>query len=68
MSSVADRPMCPTCKHRMSLATIRAGQRGYEDRTFQCSTCHRLEKVSVPVDPLDTTAVGWIAGKLRPPR
>jgi hypothetical protein len=66
--STADRPMCPTCKHRMGLARIGPGKRGFEERTFECSTCHRLEKVSVAVDPLHTNAVGWLAGDLRPPR
>jgi hypothetical protein len=52
----------------MGLARIGPGKRGFEERTFECSTCHRLEKVSVAVDPLHTNAVGWLAGDLRPPR
>jgi hypothetical protein len=60
--------MCPTCKHRMGLARISAGQRGFEDRTFECSTCDRIENISIPVDPLKTDALGWLASELRPPR
>jgi uncharacterized protein YlaI len=67
-SSINDRPMCPTCKHRMALARISPGERGFEDRTFECSTCDRVEKISVAVDPLKTDALGWLAGELRPPR
>jgi hypothetical protein len=52
----------------MALAGISAGQRGFEDRTFECSTCHRIEKISAVVDPLKTDALGWLAGELRPPR
>lgn len=66
--SIAERPMCPVCKHRMGLARISAGERGVEVRTFECATCHRTEKVSVAIDPLKTDAVGWLASELRPPR
>ena len=66
--SNVERPMCPTCKHRMGLARISPGKRGYEERTFECSTCHHLEKVCFDVDPLKTDAAGWLAGELKPPR
>jgi hypothetical protein len=65
--SASERPMCPTCKHRMALGRISPGERGFEERTFECSTCHRLEKVSLPVDPFKTNAVGWLASELKPP-
>lgn len=68
MDSLNDRPMCPLCKHRMALARISAGERGFEDRTFECSTCGRTENISVAVDPMKTNAVGWLAGELRPLR
>jgi hypothetical protein len=66
--SMVERPMCPTCKHRMGLAYISPGMRGFEDRTFECSTCHHTEKISFPIDPLKTDALGWLAGELKPPR
>jgi hypothetical protein len=65
---IVDRPMCPTCKHRMALARISPGDRGFEERTFECATCRRTEKVSFAVDPDKTDALGWMAGELRPPR
>jgi len=52
----------------MGLARISAGERGVELRTFECATCHRIEKVSFAIDPLKTDAVGWLASELRPPR
>jgi hypothetical protein len=52
----------------MGLARVTAGTRGFEDRTFECSTCHRTEKLSVAVDPMKTDALGWLAGEPRPPR
>jgi len=67
-SSIIERPMCLTCKHRMGLARISPGKRGFEEHTFECSTCHRIEKVSLAIDPLKTDAVGWLASELRPPR
>ena len=67
MSIYADRPMCPTCKHRMGLGRISPGERGFEDRTFECSTCHRTEKQSFAVDPMKPDAVGWLASEIIPP-
>jgi hypothetical protein len=64
---ITERPSCPTCKHKMGLALISPGKRGFEMRTFECATCHRIEKVSFPIDPLKTDAVGWLASELRPP-
>ena len=65
---ITERPSCPTCKHKMRLAQISAGKRGFEMRTFECANCHRIEKVSFPIDPLKTDAVGWLASELMPPR
>ncbi|WP_409191995.1 response regulator [Bradyrhizobium sp. RDM4] len=66
-ASTNDRPMCPDCKHRMALARI-PGPRGFDERTFECSTCNRTEVVRFPVDPMQTDAVGWLAGELNPPQ
>jgi hypothetical protein len=52
----------------MGLARISPGKRGFEEHTFECSTCHRIEKASFAIDPLKTDAVGWLASELRPPR
>jgi hypothetical protein len=37
------------------------GKRGFEERTFECSTCRRIENVSFPIDPMKTDALGWLA-------
>ena len=66
MSIYGDRPMCPTCKHRMGLARISPGKRGYEERTFECATCHLTEKLSFAVDPMKPDAVGWLASEIKP--
>jgi hypothetical protein len=64
---ISDRPMCPACKHRMALARISPGTRGFEERTFEYSTCARTDKVTAAVDPMKTDAIGWLASELRPP-
>jgi hypothetical protein len=51
----------------MGLARISPGRRGFEERTFECSTCHRIEKMAFPVDPMKTDALGWLASELKPP-
>jgi hypothetical protein len=67
VSSITERPSCPTCKHRMGLAGISVAKPGFEQRTFECATCHRIEKISIPIDPLKTDAIGWMASELEPP-
>jgi hypothetical protein len=52
----------------MALARISPGIRGFEERTFECATCDRTDKISVAVDPMQTDAVGWLASELQPPR
>jgi hypothetical protein len=37
-SATNDRPMCQVCKHRMVLARISPGERGLDERTFECAT------------------------------
>jgi hypothetical protein len=51
----------------MGLGRISPGSAGFEERTFAGSSCYRFEKVSFPLDPLKTDAVGWLASELRPP-
>jgi hypothetical protein len=52
----------------MGLARIFPGERGFEVRIFECSTCDRIERMTYPVDPMKTDALGWLAGELKPPR
>jgi hypothetical protein len=60
--ATAKRLSCPKCGSSMPAAI------GYRGAAFECATCGRFETVPVPVDPLRTNAVGWVAGELRPPR
>jgi hypothetical protein len=52
----------------MALARISPGERGFEERTFECRTCHSIKKISFAIDPLKSDAVGWLLSELRPPR
>jgi hypothetical protein len=67
-NSIVEQPMCLTCKHRMALARISPSERGFEERTFECRTCHSIKKISFAIDPLKSDAVGWLLSELRPPR
>jgi hypothetical protein len=51
----------------MALPRISPGER-LRERTSECSSCWRNEKISVGIDRIKTDAVGWLDGKLRPPR
>jgi len=51
----------------MELARISPGNRGFEDRTFECASCHRIEKISFAID-LMKTGVGSVDSELKPPR
>jgi transposase-like protein len=57
-NSASIRPMCPTCKHRMGLARIFPSERGLEQLFFECHTCHRIERVTFSIDPVETDAKG----------
>src|SRR5258708_32425347 len=52
--SFSERPMCPACKHRMGLARIVSGKRGFGEGAFEGGTCHRPPKSSFPADALET--------------
>jgi hypothetical protein len=48
----------------MGLARISPGKRGFEERTFECSTCGRTDKISVPVDPMRSAGSPANSGRL----
>jgi hypothetical protein len=59
---------CPKCRTRMKLARIAPGPRGFELRTFDCAKCDNVEQIAIASDPMESDAVGWFTGELRPPR
>jgi hypothetical protein len=45
------RPICPKCLTRMSLARIVRGPKGFDRRTFECLKCrHFMETVETDLD------------------
>jgi hypothetical protein len=57
---------CPTCRTRMTLASISPGPTGFELRTFDCAKCDHVEKVAIASDPTKSGDVGWLVGELHP--
>jgi hypothetical protein len=45
-----------------------AGASGYQEVSFECSTCGDREIRAVTEDPLRIDMVGWLASELRPPK
>jgi hypothetical protein len=66
--ATVERPSCRKCKHPMMVGRNSPGAIGYQELTFECSTCGRFETLAAPIDPLRTDAVGWLASELRPPK
>jgi hypothetical protein len=51
----------------MKLARTSPGPTGFELRTFDCSNCDNVEQIAIASDPMNSYAVGWFTGELRPP-
>lgn len=66
--STIERPYCPKCKSRMTLARISPGPPGFDHRTFECAKCNNVENVIVAHDPMSSNATGWLYGELKAPR
>jgi tRNA(Ile2) C34 agmatinyltransferase TiaS len=64
---VIERPRCPKCQTRMSLARIAPCSSGYDLRTFECSKCERVLKEVIATDPMKSDKAGWLAGQLKAP-
>jgi hypothetical protein len=63
-----ERPRCPKCENRMSLARIKPGSKGFDLSRFECDKCEHVLVVTVATDPMKSAkAMGWIAGELKPP-
>jgi exosome complex RNA-binding protein Csl4 len=52
----------------MITSAVSDGSEGLEQRTFECPKCGHTETRTVAYDPLESNAVGWIKGELRPPK
>jgi hypothetical protein len=67
LSSI-ERPRCPRCQTRMSLARIMSGPSSHDLRTFECTKCQHVRKEMVPTDSTKSDALRWLVGNLKPPK
>jgi hypothetical protein len=51
----------------MSLSRILPRRAALDLRTFECGKCGHVEKVIADIDPMKSSALGWLLGELRPP-
>lgn len=59
---VIERPRCPKCQTRMSLAGIAPGPSGYDLRTFECGKCEHVLKEVISTDPMKVRQ-SWMVGR-----
>ncbi len=60
------RRRCLLCQAPMEVQRIVAARAGFEHWTLRCTSCSRIDQMQVDTDPLDSGALGWIEGELRP--
>jgi hypothetical protein len=61
-------PRCPKCRTRMVIAAVEEGPKGFEHRSFECSSCAHREQNVIACDPTNTNALGWLTSGLHPPK
>jgi hypothetical protein len=61
-----ERPRCPKCLVRMSLARLSPGHPSHDLRTFECSGCAHIQ-ATLSTDPMKSQKAGWIPGDFKPP-
>jgi transposase-like protein len=61
------RCRCLVCQSPMEVQRIAAARVGFEHWTLRCTSCGRVDQMQVNTDPLESEALGWIEGELRPP-
>jgi len=62
------RRRCFVCQAPMKIQLITAARVGFEHWTLRCTSCGRIDQMQVNTDPLQSEALGWIEGELKPPR
>jgi hypothetical protein len=58
---------CPKCHSQMKLCRITAARPAFDLRLFECGKCNHVERVLVRAEPIESPALGWLLGELRPP-
>lgn len=58
---------CVKCEAQMVLARTTPARLGFNSQAFECVQCGHLEKILIAADPIQSNALGWLLGELRPP-
>jgi hypothetical protein len=66
--SPIDRPRCPRCQSRMTLALIAPGPRGYDLHAFECAACDHTCTLTTLADPMRSDLLGWLAHERKQPK
>jgi len=66
--TILERPSCRKRRHPMRVGRNLSGVVHYCELSFECSICGFCETFAVPVHPLRTDTIGWLASELRPPK
>jgi hypothetical protein len=51
----------------MALSRVLPQRATLDLRTFECGKCGHVEKAVADIDPMKSSALGWLLGELRPP-
>jgi uncharacterized Zn finger protein len=62
------RPRCPLCQGLMEILHVASGRPGFEHWTLRCRKCGLVHQAQVSADPINSEALAWCDGELKPPR
>jgi len=62
------RPRCPMCQAHMEVLQVASGRPGFEHWTLRCKKCGLIHEAQAAADPINSEALGWFDGELKPPR
>lgn len=62
------RPRCPVCRANMKVLRVVPERPSFEHWTLKCRKCGLVLEAQTPADPINSEALGWFDGELKPPR
>jgi len=51
----------------MLLSKLESVSSGLDCHTFECQKCGRVQTTMISRDPMNSSAIGWLASELKPP-
>ena len=58
---------CLVCQRPMEVQRVAEARVGFEHWTLRCPRCGRIDQIQMNADPLNSDALGWTKGELKPP-